>query len=190
MVVFKIRMPRKEPGPPKQSYYDIALKRMQSTEKPLKSKKCMEVVAEEVRKLVDQELVSKFQHKKWITWNQNGIFRYRQFLPLRRAQKCDLYLIYLLKGTTAFGSTITSRRDLINSMTSRTSWLHGDGTMLLIQATWERCSIKSLCTQMIRSFTNFSEETSLLTNRLFTNGYVWASVTSRHQILLQGRSKS
>ncbi len=52
-------MPWKETGPPEKSNYDIALKRMHSTEKSLRGKNCTDVVAEEVRKLVDQEFVKK-----------------------------------------------------------------------------------------------------------------------------------
>ena len=54
----------KEIGPPKKSNYDIALKRMYSTEKSLKGKKCTDVVAEEVRKLVDQGFVIKIPSEK------------------------------------------------------------------------------------------------------------------------------
>ena len=55
----QVKMPWKETGPPEKSNYDIALKRMHSTEKSLRGKNCTDVVAEEVRKLVDQEFVKK-----------------------------------------------------------------------------------------------------------------------------------
>ena len=60
----QVKMPWKEIGPPKKSNYDIALKRMYSTEKSLKGKKCTDVVAEEVRKLVDQGFVIKIPSGK------------------------------------------------------------------------------------------------------------------------------
>lgn len=48
-------MPWKATGPPKQSNYDIALKRMYSAEK----KDCFEIVDDEVQKRVDQGFVIK-----------------------------------------------------------------------------------------------------------------------------------
>ena len=55
----QVKMPWKETGPPKQSNYDIALKRMYSAEKSFKKKDCFEVVDEEVQKLVEQGFVIK-----------------------------------------------------------------------------------------------------------------------------------
>ena len=57
---FEIRMPWKGQGPPKQSNYVIALKRMYTAEKSFKKKECFEVVDEKVQKLVDQEFVINF----------------------------------------------------------------------------------------------------------------------------------
>ena len=57
----QVKMAWKENGPPKRSNYDIALKRMYSTEKSLKGKRCTDVVANEVHKLVDQGFVMKIQ---------------------------------------------------------------------------------------------------------------------------------
>ena len=57
----QVKMPWKENGPPKRSNYDIALKRMYSTEKSLKGKRCTDVVANEIQKLVDQGFVTKIQ---------------------------------------------------------------------------------------------------------------------------------
>ena len=54
-----MRMPWKEAVPPKQSNYDIALKRMFSAEKPFQKKDCFKVVDEEVQKLLDQDFVTK-----------------------------------------------------------------------------------------------------------------------------------
>ena len=53
----QVRMPWKETGPPQESNYDIALKRMSSSEKSFKTKKRTEDVAKEVAKLVDQRFV-------------------------------------------------------------------------------------------------------------------------------------
>jgi hypothetical protein len=55
----QLKMPWKEKGPPKRSNYDIAMKRMQSAERSFKKKGCIEVVDEEVQKLVDQAFVIK-----------------------------------------------------------------------------------------------------------------------------------
>ena len=55
----QVRMPWKEAGPPKQSNYDIALKRMFSAEKSFQKKGCFKVVDEEVQKLLDQDFVKK-----------------------------------------------------------------------------------------------------------------------------------
>ena len=55
----QVRMPWKETGPPKQSNYEIALKRMYSGEKSFKKKDCFAIVDEQVLKLVDQSFVSK-----------------------------------------------------------------------------------------------------------------------------------
>ena len=56
-----VKMPWKVTGPPKQSNYDIALKRMYSAEKSFKKKDCFEVVDEEVQKLVERENVDHGQ---------------------------------------------------------------------------------------------------------------------------------
>ena len=55
----QVKMPWKETGPPQKSNYNITLKRMCSREKSLKNKKCADVVAEEVHKLVEQGFVTK-----------------------------------------------------------------------------------------------------------------------------------
>ncbi len=55
----QIKMPWKEDGPPIRSNYDIALKRMHSTERSFKRKDCTEAVDEEVQKLVSQGFVIK-----------------------------------------------------------------------------------------------------------------------------------
>ncbi|PFX23288.1 hypothetical protein AWC38_SpisGene12174 [Stylophora pistillata] len=55
----QVKMPWKESGPPKQSNYGIALKRMYSAEKSFKKKDCFEIVDQEVQKLVDQGFVIK-----------------------------------------------------------------------------------------------------------------------------------
>ena len=49
----------KETRPPKQSNYEIALKRMYSAEKSFKKKDCLALVDEGVQKLVDQSFVIK-----------------------------------------------------------------------------------------------------------------------------------
>ena len=50
-------MPWTEAGPPKQSNYGIALKRLFSTERPFQEKGCLDVVNEEVQKLLEQDYV-------------------------------------------------------------------------------------------------------------------------------------
>ncbi|KAK3752266.1 hypothetical protein QZH41_002643 [Actinostola sp. cb2023] len=55
----QVKMPWKENGPPKQSNYDIALKRMYSSERTFKKRNCFDSVEEEVQKLVDQGFVTK-----------------------------------------------------------------------------------------------------------------------------------
>jgi len=54
-----VKMPWKDSGPPTSSNYDIALKRMYSSEKTFKKRDCFEVVEEEVQKLVDQGFVKR-----------------------------------------------------------------------------------------------------------------------------------
>jgi hypothetical protein len=49
----QIRMPWKEGGPHKKSNFNIALKRMKSTEKTLYRKNCYKEIEEEVEKLVE-----------------------------------------------------------------------------------------------------------------------------------------
>ena len=56
----QVKMPWKANGPPKRSNYDIALKRMYSTEKSLKGKRCTDVVANEIHKLVDQGFCKEY----------------------------------------------------------------------------------------------------------------------------------
>lgn len=53
----QIRMPWKDTGPPKKSNYDLALKRMYSTETSFKKKDCFPVIEAEVQKLLDQGFV-------------------------------------------------------------------------------------------------------------------------------------
>ncbi|CAB4041306.1 uncharacterized protein LOC113669263, partial, partial [Paramuricea clavata] len=55
----QVKMPWNGKGPPKQSNYDIAEKRMQSAERSFEKKGCIDVVDEEVKKLVDQAFVIK-----------------------------------------------------------------------------------------------------------------------------------
>ena len=55
----QVKMPWKEGGPPKRSNYDIAFKRMFSAEKSFLKRGCFEVVDKEVRKLLDQNFVTK-----------------------------------------------------------------------------------------------------------------------------------
>ncbi|KAK3700760.1 hypothetical protein QZH41_010943 [Actinostola sp. cb2023] len=55
----QVKMPWKENGPPKQSNYDIALKRMYSSERTFKKRDCFDIVEEEVQKLVGQGFVTK-----------------------------------------------------------------------------------------------------------------------------------
>ena len=55
----QVKMPWNGKGPPKQSNYDIAVKRMQSAERSFEKKGCIDVVDEEVKKLVDQAFVIK-----------------------------------------------------------------------------------------------------------------------------------
>ena len=55
----QIKMPWKDIGPPRRSNYDIALKRMYAAEKSFKKRECIEIVDDEVQKLVDQGFVVK-----------------------------------------------------------------------------------------------------------------------------------
>ena len=55
----QVKMPWKKEGPPKHSNYDIALKRMYSSEKTFKRKDCFNIVDEEVQKLVEQGFITK-----------------------------------------------------------------------------------------------------------------------------------
>ena len=50
-------MPWNGEGPPKESNYDVAYKRMISSEKSFKKKDCLEIVECEVQKLLDQDFV-------------------------------------------------------------------------------------------------------------------------------------
>ena len=52
----QIKMPWKEYGPPRRSNYNIALKRMHSTDRSFERKDCTEAVNEEVQKLVSKDL--------------------------------------------------------------------------------------------------------------------------------------
>ena len=51
----QVRMPWNGEGPPKESNYDVAYKRMISSEKSFKKKDCLEIVESEVQKLLDQD---------------------------------------------------------------------------------------------------------------------------------------
>ena len=53
----QVRMPWKDEGPPKESNYDIAYKRMISSEKTFRRKDCFEVIQDEVQKLLDHGFV-------------------------------------------------------------------------------------------------------------------------------------
>lgn len=54
----QVKMPWKKEGPPEQSNYDIALKRMHSAEKSFQKKNCFNDVNKEVEKLVEQGFVT------------------------------------------------------------------------------------------------------------------------------------
>ena len=73
----QVKMPWKEGGPPKRSNYDIALKRMFSTEKSFLKRGSFEVVDEEVRKLLDQNFVTK------VPSEQTGHGKPEWYLPLQ-----------------------------------------------------------------------------------------------------------
>lgn len=53
----QVRMPWNDTGPPIRSNYDLALKRMYSSEKNFQKQDCFEVIEEEIQKLLDQEFV-------------------------------------------------------------------------------------------------------------------------------------
>ena len=53
----QVRMPWNGEGPPKESNYDVAKKRMISSEKSFKKKDCLEIVESEVQKLLEQDFV-------------------------------------------------------------------------------------------------------------------------------------
>ena len=55
----QVRMPWKDEGPPKESNYDIAYKRMISSEKTFKRKDCLEVIQDKVQKLLEQGFVKE-----------------------------------------------------------------------------------------------------------------------------------
>ena len=55
----QVKMPWKESGPPKQSNYDIALKRMLSSEKTFSRKDCYQEILTEVERLVQDEFVKE-----------------------------------------------------------------------------------------------------------------------------------
>ena len=55
----QVRMPWKDEGPPKESNYDIAYKQMISSEKTFKRKDCLEVIQDEVQKLLEQGFVKE-----------------------------------------------------------------------------------------------------------------------------------
>ena len=55
----QVRMPWKDEGQPKESNYDIAYKRMITSEKTFKRKDCLEVIQDEVQKLLEQGFVKE-----------------------------------------------------------------------------------------------------------------------------------
>ena len=93
-------MPWKEGGPPRRGNYDIALKRMLSSERGFLKKGCFEVVKEEVQKLLDQNFITK------IPPEQIAYDKPEWYLPLQavftpqRTTKVRLVLIHLQKVTT------------------------------------------------------------------------------------------
>ena len=55
----QVRMPWKDEGPPKETNYDVAYKRMISSKRTFRKKDCLEVIQDEVQKLLEQEFVKE-----------------------------------------------------------------------------------------------------------------------------------
>ena len=55
----QVRMPWKDEGPPKETNYDVAYKRMISSRRTFRRKDCLEVIQDEVQKLLEQEFVKE-----------------------------------------------------------------------------------------------------------------------------------
>ena len=55
----QLRMPWGEDGPPTESNYDAAYKRMISSEKSFKNKDCTEIIDSEVQKLVEIDFITE-----------------------------------------------------------------------------------------------------------------------------------
>ena len=53
----QVRLPWNGEGPPKESNYDFAYKKMISSEKSFKKKGCLEIVESEDKKLLDHDFV-------------------------------------------------------------------------------------------------------------------------------------
>ena len=60
----QVRMPWREDGPPNESNYDAAYKRMISSEKSFKKKDCTEIIDSEVQKLVELDFITEIPPSK------------------------------------------------------------------------------------------------------------------------------
>ena len=103
----QVRMPWKETGPPKQSNYDIALKRMYSAEKSFKKKDCLAIVDEEVQKLVDQSFVIKVPPENVDHSQQEWYMPLQVVFTPEKCTRVRLCLIHHLKGTMVSPLMIT-----------------------------------------------------------------------------------
>ena len=81
----QVKMPWTEAGPPKQSNYGIALKRLFSTERSFQKKGCLDVVNEEVQKPLEQDYVIQ------VSPDQIDHSKREWYLPLQAEGQCPKF---------------------------------------------------------------------------------------------------
>ena len=102
----QVKMPWKESGLPKQSNYDLFLRRMYSAEKSFKKKDRFEIVDQELQKLVDQGFVIKVARENVDHGQREWYFPSKQCSLQKKAQKSGSCLIRLVKDTMVSPSMI------------------------------------------------------------------------------------
>ena len=166
----QVKMPWKEDGPPRRSNYDIALKRMQSTERSFEKRNCTKAVDEEVQKLVSQGFVMK------VPPEQVDHMQREWYLPLQvvftpdKQQSSASSLIHLQKVMIARSTIISRKAQIIQTSFQEFSRL-GDGITLRTPEMCARCSIRFWCILTTRCFIYFYGGAVQQKRQPFTSGY-------------------
>ena len=147
----QVRMPWKETGPPKQSYYGIALKRIYSAEKSFKRKDCLAIVDEEVQKLVGQSFVIKVRPENVDHSQQEWYIPLQAVFTPEKSTKVRLVFDLSSKGHDGLSLNDHAKKgpNYINSLPDVLSVWRWD-EFAYAGALFARCLTRCWCIRMIK----------------------------------------